>query len=59
MRGDDLLLTHLAVLPGLDDDLEEGEPRPTGRERLEAEVGVVLARELLDLLPPGRTPPSA
>ncbi len=59
MRGDDLLLTHLAVLPGLDDDLEEDEPRPTGRERLEAEVGADLARELLDSLPPGRTPPSA
>jgi hypothetical protein len=59
MRGDDLLLTHLAVLPGLDDELEDPEPRPSGREQLEAEVGPDLARAFLDAVANGRTPPTA
>jgi hypothetical protein len=50
MRGDDLLLIHLSLLPELDD----GEPdeRPSARERLEDEVGPNLAAELLARLVP-------
>lgn len=59
MRGDDLLLSHLAGLPGVDDELEPEEPGPSGRERLEAEVGADLARRLLDAVAGSRTPPTA
>jgi len=55
MRGDDLLLTHLAILPGVDDDLDDDEPRPSARERLEDEIGPDLVRALLG----GDPPPSA
>jgi hypothetical protein len=56
MRGDDLLLAHLAALPGLDDeeDGDDAEPRETPRERLEAEVGPELAATLLEGLASGR-----
>ena len=49
MRGDDLLLIHLSLLPELDDEPDE---RPSARERLEDEVGPDLAAELLDRLTP-------
>lgn len=48
MRGDDLLLAHLAALPELDDSTED--ERPTARERLEDEVGPELADQLLSRL---------
>lgn len=50
MRGDDLLLAHLAALPDLDDSTEDD--RPSARERLENEVGPELADELLNRLAP-------
>ena len=49
MRGDDLLLAELRRLDEPDD--EEG--RPSARERLEAELGPDLARELLAALTGG------
>jgi hypothetical protein len=45
MRGDDLLLAHLAQLP---DPREEDEQRP--RERVEAELGPELADALVAAL---------
>ncbi len=50
MRGDDLLLAHLAALPELDDSTDD--ERPTARERLEDELGPGLAAELLNRLAP-------
>lgn len=51
MRGDDLLLIHLAALPELDDEADE---RPSARERLEEELGPDLAAQLIrSLAPPG------
>jgi hypothetical protein len=46
MRGDDLLLAHLAALPALDEP-DEWNPRPTARERLEEELGEDVAAKLL------------
>ena len=57
MRGDDLLLSHLQALPGVDDELEDADPRPSARERLEAELGPDLADQLVRAV--GRTPPAA
>ena len=53
MRGDDLLLIHLAALPELDD--EDGlDERPSARERLEEELGPDLAAQLIrSLAAPG------
>ena len=42
MRGDDLLLAHLGLLVS-----EAEEERPSARERLEAELGAELTRDLL------------
>ncbi len=50
MRGDELLLAHLAALPELDDSTDD--ERPTARERLEDEIGPDLAAELLNRLAP-------
>ena len=47
MRGDDLLLAHLAQLP---DPRDEDDERPTSRERLEAELGPELAAGLVAAL---------
>ncbi len=47
MRGDDLLLAHLAQLP---DPREDDEQRPSARERLEAELGRELAGALVAAL---------
>lgn len=49
MKGSDLLLAHLAILS---DDPVEPEERPSARERLDAELGPELARELLAALAP-------
>jgi hypothetical protein len=46
MRGDDLLLAHLAALPELDEE-DERDPRQTARERLDDELGPELAAMLL------------
>ncbi len=45
MRGDDLLLAHLAALPELDDSTDDD--RPSARERLEDELGADLAAQLV------------
>jgi hypothetical protein len=47
MKGDDLLLLHLSMLPSLDDEPDE---RPGPRERLEDEIGPDLAAELIERL---------
>ena len=53
MRGDDLLLMHLAALPELD-DADGPDERPTARERLEDELGPDLAAQLIrSLAAPG------
>lgn len=49
MRGTDLLLAHLHLLPGGASAPE----RASARERLEAEVGPELAARLLECLVPG------
>jgi hypothetical protein len=49
MKGDDLLLRHLAALPAPDEELEEAE-RPPARERLDAELGRELAGSLVAAL---------
>jgi hypothetical protein len=46
VTGDELLLLHLALL----DEPEEAEERPSAQERLEAELGPELTRELLAAL---------
>ncbi len=47
MRGDDLLLAHMAQLPH---PREDDEQRPSARERLEAELGSELADALVTAL---------
>jgi hypothetical protein len=49
MKGDDLLLRHLAALPAPDEEVEEVE-RPPARERLEAALGRDLAGSLVAAL---------
>ncbi len=46
MRGDDLLLDHIRRL----DEPDETEERPSAKERLEAELGPEMTRELLEAL---------
>jgi hypothetical protein len=46
LRGDDLLLAHLAILFP-DEEPVEHEEAPSARERLVAEVGEELAERLL------------
>ena len=52
MRGDDLLLRHLAALPAPEE--EEAEERPSARERLDAELGREFAGSLLAALTASR-----
>jgi len=60
MRGPNLLLAHLESVARLVAEDPDRLPRPTGtaRERLEAEVGPELARDLLAALV-RRAPPSS
>lgn len=48
MKGDDLLLLHLAALPAPDE--EDVPERSPARERLEAELGLELAGGLVAAL---------
>jgi hypothetical protein len=52
MRGPDLLLAHLESLARLVDEQPEPVPRPSARERLEQELGLELARDLVASLSP-------
>jgi hypothetical protein len=52
MRGPDLLLAHLESLARLVDEQPEPVRRPSARERLEQELGLELARDLVASLSP-------
>jgi hypothetical protein len=45
MRGPDLLLAHLALLPEPDEDVEAADERPSARERLAEALGPEVAAE--------------
>jgi hypothetical protein len=47
MRGPNLLLQHLESLARLLDEEPEPAPRPSARERLDAQLGPELARDLV------------